>query len=186
MFTSCPRSVRIASWLFVLAPALFVPGRSPGQEVPGEGGDAAREAVQVALRGTLSTGRPTVLVATSRTSPESLDLWRRLMGAYGAPWISSMQWLEVSADRDPVWLVKLGITDIPSVIVFGRGPKGLEFLGRLNRPKGVEEVAAWLAPLGTGRTAREAGPPALTRAQYSTPQALPSSQAALPPPPPQL
>ena len=110
-----------------------------------EGGDTWlpwSQAVRVADQ----TGRPIVMVVTSPSNPSSQAFRRALAARVAArPESCPAHFTEQSIEADPVWTKKLGITTVPTILVYGRGKTGLVLLGRKSPPFDDATALAWLA-----------------------------------------
>ena len=133
---------------------------------------------------TQRTGRPTVVVATSARSPESSALARELLKIEEARSLTGVvNFAEMPEARYPIQLRALRVERFPTVIVYKRGPKGLEIVDTLTAPKDAFVVTAWLGTLDLGSAV---GSPdeALVRAQHASPQRPNPTPQAPPQPPP--
>ena len=119
-----------------------------------------------ALRETIASGRPTVVVVTSRAVPASTALRdaiaRELLGsAIG----ESVRFAELPVELYPDRVGQLGIERFPTLLAYGRQGGALARLGRLDGPADVLSVAAWLGSLGLsgGGAAGASADPAVAR-----------------------
>lgn len=139
-----------------------------------------------ALGLTSQTGRPTLLVLTSRSEPDSQRLWEDL-----AAWVQkggdrgwSVARLSLEADAEPVR--RLGVTRFPTVIVYRKGSRGVEAAGSRVQPRDAAEVLAWLGSTNPAVATNEAkSDPAVGRTGlFHHPHAQPSPQTPAPSPAP--
>lgn len=146
-----------------------------------------------ALANTLQAGRPTVLVASSKADAEAARMWTTLIGTPRYAELSgTTQFVPMHAEANPERIRALGITSTPTVLVYRRGPAGLELAGRKDGVKDAYLVLGWLDTLGLNAPATAVAPAtdaAVTRANHpqAVPQASPQQQYQAPPqaaPPP--
>ena len=157
---------------------------APGMTTRADGPDAGWTPLAEATWSTQKTGRPTVVVATSSRSPESLALRRDLLGIAEARSLAgTIHFAEMPESRYAVQLRALRVDGFPTVIVYRRGSKGLEVVDTLSRPKDAYVVTAWLGTLGL-ESAADRPDEGLVRAQHATPQRPNPTPQAPPQPPP--
>ena len=139
---------------------------------------------ETALRATSLGGRPTLIVATTPSDASSRWLRAVLPAALG----HAYQLAELDAQAHPEWAQRLGITGVPGVALYVRGPGGLTLLGSRSGVSEPRAILAWLGNPGRTDTTARLADPALERTQYTSPQgpttqAPPPSHAPAPPPP---
>ncbi len=134
-----------------------------------------------ALRATQRGGRPTIIVATTRTDAAS----ERLRSALPALFGPGCQLAEVDATEQADWLRQIGITGVPGVAVYAHADGGARVLGVRSGVADPVAIAEWAAGLGRSPSASTPTPadPRVARASYQQPS--PQSLAPQPQPPPQ-
>src|SRR5262249_30657320 len=115
--------------------------------VPAATAQEGWSSLPVALQGTAKTGRPTVVVTTSRTSPASVALRQGLPRAAAPAGVRvAVTLAELSAEANAAQVELLGVKRHPSVIVYRRGKSALEVAGYRDD---LTDPAATLAWVGT-------------------------------------
>jgi hypothetical protein len=103
-----------------------------------------------AIQDTLRTGRPTLLVVTSRAHPASGQLWQALSNDPQAQSVrQAFQVVELSAEANPQRIQSLQVTSFPTLIVYGRGANGLTMLGVEAGSMDLPFALGWLSGLKT-------------------------------------
>jgi hypothetical protein len=147
--------------------------------------------VPEALKATLTTGRPTVVLLTSRVNPESLRLKAVLtdLPAFRAlaAWVPLT---EMTVESYPDQCRGLTSDDLPFAAVYRKGPNGLELAASRKAVADAPAMLAWLGSLGLAPPPVPRGAPAadpgLSRASHDRGGPAPSSQDTPPtqaPPP---
>jgi hypothetical protein len=135
----------------------------------------------MALRATVQTGRPSVLVVTSGSDARSQRLRRELLDNPQVRALSkTLSFTEMAAESHAAQVKGLGIRAYPTVLVYRRGAKGLECMGAMTQPENASYLLGWLSGLGLGLGQVSGAPapvdPGVSRTQYATGQAGPSGQ----------
>ncbi|MBX6314583.1 MAG: hypothetical protein IRY99_16970, partial [Isosphaeraceae bacterium] len=126
---------------------------------------------------TVRTGRPTVVVVTSPSSPASQQLRRALLEIPEArSWLAQIQFAELSAGAYPEKIKALRVETFPTVIAFRKKGESLEEIDRQTAPRDAYLVVGWLGTLGLDRQATARVDEGVTRAQFASGQAQPSGQ----------
>ncbi len=99
-----------------------------------------------AVRTAEQTGRPIALVVTSRSNAASQE-FRRALAAHAAvrSRVYPAQFTELSIEANPELARKLGITAVPTVLLYRRGASGLVLVARKSPPLEAATVVGWLA-----------------------------------------
>src|SRR5205823_5093963 len=99
-----------------------------------------------AVRSAEQTGQPIVLVVTSRSHPASQEFRRALATRVAAqPQACSAQFTELSMEANPELARRLGITTLPTILVYRRKDSGLVLVGRKSPPLDDATALTWLA-----------------------------------------
>src|SRR5438874_2349029 len=99
-----------------------------------------------AVRTAEQTGRPIVLVVTSRSSAASQEFRRELAAKVAArPLASPAQFTELAIEANPELAKKLGIKAAPTVLLYRRGGSGLVLVSKKSPPLEAATVVDWLA-----------------------------------------
>ena len=186
---------RRSAWVPAVFAALGVCGYSPrtcsGQQAPAEPANVRGgwTSLSRALHATASTGVPTVVIVTSPAEPASLQLCRSLASSPEAARLSgSFQFAEMASDLYKDQLGRLGIRRFPTLIVYRRGPRGLEAVASMTGLSQPGQVVQWLGLLGVAPTTVATADPAVVRAGHgaaaASGQTYPSEQQPQQPPPP--
>ena len=162
----------LAASLIGLTVAACGPRPSLGQAAPAS---RAWLDLETALRATSLGGRPTLIVATTPSDASTRQLRAVLPAALG----DAYQLAELDAQAHAEWVKRLGITRVPGVALYVRGPGGLKLLGSRSGVAEPRAILAWLGNPGRTDTTAPLTDPALERTQYTSPQG-PAPQA--PPP----
>ena len=83
-----------------------------------------------AVKTTQQTGMPTVLVVTSRNVPSSGDFAQSLANEVAARPGIGAQFAEFSVEANPEVSKRLGITNVPALLLYRRGGSGLELVAK--------------------------------------------------------
>ena len=148
--------------------------------------------LESALRQTVQTGRPSVVVVTERSSPRSLELVKSLQQAAASSLVGRMvSFAEMSREAYPQQVDRMGVTTFPALLVYGQNGSRLKLLGLRSGPLDVPTTLAWLVSLPIGSMAAVRPPdPAVTRAaagdDYPSAQAPYPSGQHYPPAPPKV
>ena len=138
-----------------------------------------------ALNETIRSGRPTVVVVTSRAAPGSLMLRDAIARDLLPSSIGrSVQFAEMPVELFAERLQQLGVTRTPSLLAYGHRDGSLIRLGQLADPSDPAQVAAWMGSIGLLGGGSTPSDPAVSRAGFSLHHqatAIPSPQQALPP-----
>ena len=154
--------------------------------------------VESALKTTLRSGRPTVLVITSRTSPASLELLEAVKRSANSTLVGQLvSFAEMPLEQYTQQVDRMGVKTFPTVVVYGTDQATLKLLGHRTGPLDAPTMLAWLSSLPSGGTIAIAKLPATDPAVkrtashddgYPTPPSpqmpYPSSQNLPQPPPP--
>ena len=161
-----------------------VPGNGPAQVVASRPpSPPAMHPLDRALQVTLATGQPTVAVVTSTSSPDSHRFWADFAAAPEVQdLIRTSRLVQITLESNPAYARTMGVKTTPTVLVYGKGSRGLELVGQQAGMTSVRAVVGWLT--GQGVVASSSSPmaidPALMRAgfhRYVTVQASPQAQA---------
>jgi len=157
------------------------PGATPsaGQTVPSAGALTPWVPLVDALRETMRSGRPSVVIVTKRTDPGSQALRASLPGSLQALSIKGLVLAEMDTETFGDRVARIGITEFPTVLVYGRGgpDRGLTLMGHLSKPGGANAVAAWVGKLRPAVAAQPADPAVVRTNHYPGDQQAPSPQA---------
>lgn len=142
-------------------------------QVPAERADPLEKAIVSTLR----TGRPILMVVTSRGQAEPRELWYAMLESPRARVLGSrVEFVELTVEDAPTRVRQLAVSATPTLCVLRRGRDGVEKLLEQAMPRdlgGLVEWADWTARLNPSPP-RSAVDPALSRTGYS---AAPSIQA---------
>ena len=140
-----PRLVAHAVWLSAIA----APNAVIAEEADGGYNDCAD-----ALRETIRSGRPTVVVVTSRAEPASVRLREAIADdLIGGSLGRTLQFAEMPVELFDDRVERLGVDTFPTVLAYGRRGGALARLGASTSPRNAADVAVWLGSLGLlGRT----------------------------------
>lgn len=193
MITSIRQSM--VRWAIGLKIVLLLVPASPAI-AQGSGGSAGGfvDCAQ-ALNETIRSGRPTVVVITSRAVPASVGLRdlmaRDLLGSsIGQSAMFAEMPVELFADR----VERLGVEQYPTLLAYGSRDGALVRLGTLAGPTDSAQVAAWIGSLGLtgGGNAIPRTDPSVSRSgllhrdrgsYVAVPVASPQQPVQAPPPP---
>ncbi|MEO6807584.1 MAG: hypothetical protein ABI353_00530, partial [Isosphaeraceae bacterium] len=112
-------------------------------------------AVERALQITQQTGRPTVVVATSSSVPHSHQVYEKLLKLPKTRELSqTIQFTELPAESSPEVVQRHRLTKFPTVLVFRKGAKGLELVGREDGVRDAYDAVGYLCTVDfrTNRT----------------------------------
>ena len=113
-----------------------------------------------ALQATLRTGRPSVLVITSRTSPASAELVTALRRTADSTLVGRLvNFAEMPREEYARQVERLGLKRFPAILVYGREGTALKLLGHRVGPLDAPTTLAWLAALPSGSTRPKIPPP---------------------------
>ena len=159
-------------------------GRAEAEARPGE---AKPDALTRALGQTTGSGRPTVLVVTSASHPDTQVGWQAVKKLPRFQEMSrAAQFIELNAGSDEAAMSRFGIKSFPAVRVFRKGPEGVVLAASQDGLKDAYALVGWLATVGIDAVASSRDP-SLMQANYPTPSAqnysAPPPAAPAPPPP---
>ena len=103
-----------------------------------------------ALRETQKSGRPSVVLVTKQSDPRSRAMKLSLPGVVaGTRAASGVMLAEMDVETYGERVDRIGVTEFPTVLMFGRGGKngGLTLLGHLPKAGEARAVAEWVANL---------------------------------------
>ena len=104
-----------------------------------------------ALANTLSRGVPTVAVFTSETVPASAQLWNEFHESHWARINRGLvQVVHVSRERDAGFVRSSGVVQIPYVVVYVRGSKGVTVLSSIQDCPDAASLVARMVSLNVG------------------------------------
>ena len=119
------------------------------------------------------------MIVTKRTDPGSQALRASLPGSLQALSIKGLVLAEMDTETFGDRVARIGITEFPTVLVYGRGDpdRGLTLMGHLSKPGGANAVAAWVGKLRPAVAAQPADPAVVRTNHYPCDQQAPSPQA---------
>ncbi len=139
--------------------------------------------LSTALRTTRTRGAATVAVVTAQDRSDSARLWSELShGDWARSQRGLVQFVNLTKERDANVVRTLGVTKFPTVLIYGRGPKGVTLLGTADDCTTADAVTARLRGFDLADAAPATVDPALFRASHGG-DVHPSQQY---PPPPTL
>jgi hypothetical protein len=145
-----------------------------------------------ALRATAETGKPTLLVVTSQASAASQQLMRSLRDNAFAQRLGQMVNLsELQAEQSSDEVRRLGVGSFPTVIVYRREGRGLEFAGRQSWIGDADSLFRWVRSQVQSVSNSAVADRSVVQAAYADeqpspqayPQACPPAKVAPPSPP---
>lgn len=128
---------------------------------------------------TIESGRPTVLVVTSRSEPSSQRLWENLAALMQKTAPGGWSLARLSHEDEPAQVHRLGARRFPTVLVYRKAERGLELVAHRVQPRDAAEVLEWLSGLkdpAFGRAVASPSDPAVARAGLWHHRATPSPQ----------
>ncbi len=147
-----------------------------------------------ALRSTMESGRPTVVLTTSRTSPESLNLRQSLLNQpVMRALAATVNFAEMPVEIYPDRVEALNVQSHPTLLVYGKGSHGLDLCSFTSEAKDAPTAMAWLHSLTQSNEVASnssespsldpevqptGGQAAYPTSQVPTPQAVPVPQPA--------
>ena len=141
-----PRFLAIAVGILVIA--------APGVEA----GDGYLDCAG-ALQETIRSGRPTVVVVTSRAEAASIRLRDAIADdLIGGSLGRTLQFAELPVELFADRVDRLGVDTFPTVLAYGRRGGALARLGASAAPRNAADVAVWLGSLGMLGQTPEADP----------------------------
>jgi hypothetical protein len=145
-----------------------------------------------ALKATVETGRPTLVIVTSRHDPGSNQLRASLAGILQTqPVGGQVQLAEMPSEAHATRLQQMGVTSVPTALVYTREGAGLRLSGYRVGMSDPYQLAGWLASVPLAPSAAAPAPSATstsadsgivrtglpsTQGQQPTPQAVPTPQ----------
>ncbi len=136
-----------------------------------------------ALRATLETGKPTLIVITSQEGTASQELMRSLRENAITQRLGQLAYVsEFLAEQAPEEVTRLGVESLPAVVAYRRGALGLEFVASQNDIRDAYHLIGWVRAHVVGPASTSAVDRSVARAAYHDEQ--PSPQAYPPASPP--
>jgi hypothetical protein len=143
-------------------------GTPPATETEGST-DAGR-----ALRATQQGGRPTIIVALTRSESGSKRLLAYLTATLGR----SYQLAEVDVEEQASWIKQIGITGVPGFAVYGQTGGSMKLLGTKSGVADPATIVEWVTTLTAPLSATGPIDPNVNRASHQYPSGqTPSAQA---------
>ncbi len=168
-------------------PILLVLGKVPLRAEDKAASKPLPSPLSAALQITRTHGAATVAILTCSEQPSSERLWKEFYaGAWARANRGLIQVVNVSKEAEPELVRALGVSRFPTVVVYGRGPRGVGQLGTIADCDTVDALVGRLRSLDLGlnppaRTDRAVSQAAFGGDVYATQQAQCAPPAYCPP-----
>ena len=146
-----PRQRGWASAALAFAAILLVLGNVPLRAEDKAASVPSSSPLAAAIQITRTQGAATVAILTSSEQPSSERLWKEFYaGAWARANRGLVQVVNVSKDAEPELVRALGVSRFPTVVVYGRGPRGVGQLGTIADCDTVDALVGRLRSLDLG------------------------------------
>jgi hypothetical protein len=112
-----------------------------------------------AVTATQASGRPTVLIVTSRQVPRSMEYARRLRADRSMDEMrqsGAVEFAELVAEESGDQVARLQISQFPTILAYRQGARGLETAGRLRGSCSPGQISGWMLGIGLVATSGDA------------------------------